>query len=128
MGLDLKATGYKGTFHYPYSCYYRVRCEIVRQVYGEEMLDIFMAGTSGENLTDLAFVTWNSQCNDDLDLLILHSDVDGKLTWPECRRVYDRLKDVTITEDRFKNILDAYNDLLAILRYCKDTRHTLWFR
>lgn len=37
---------------------------------------------------------WNELCDDDLDLLLFHSDCDGKFTWKECRRIYNAIKDI----------------------------------
>lgn len=123
MGLLLYSTGYPGRWSYCYSTYYNVRCAIIRKVYGEELLEIFKSHISTKEETD----TWNRRCNDDLDLLLLHSDCDGKLSWQDCKKVYDQLKDVELDGPDYSITIEAYNGLRDILRYCWKTRHVLFY-
>ena len=73
----------------------------------------------------------NELANSDLNLLLLHSDCDGKLTPKECKRIYNVTKDlkcdypqcdyITNTD---KNQLEVFNRALL---HCWKRRVNMWF-
>ena len=69
---------------------------------------------------------WNAHCNDDLDLLIWHSDCDGTLSSEECKRIYGVLKDMELLaeDERYK---DTYEKLRNIIKHCAESGETLIF-
>ena len=127
MGLDLHAKGYTGKFSCPYSTFYRLRRSIVRAVYGPEMERIY--SIRGEP-TQEEIATWNERCDDDIDILLLHSDCDGHMYPAQCRKVYRKLKDVEVEDDYFSlaySNKELFAKLLDILKYCADNRRMLRF-
>ena len=53
--------------------------------------------------TDDEIKQWNQLCNDDLDIFLWHSDCDGKLTPKECKKIYNELRNINITDRKQKN-------------------------
>ena len=73
----------------------------------------------------------NELANDDLNLLLLHSDCDGKLTPKECKRIYKITKDLkcdypqcNYTTYTGKNQLEVFNKALL---YCWKHKVNMWF-
>lgn len=64
------------------------------RTYNEEIGEMFRSMCSGNQLTEQQAERWDEICNDDLDLLLFHSDCDGKFTPQECRRIYNAIKDL----------------------------------
>lgn len=97
MGLTVKAKclSAEQTFDCGYVTYGTFIMELVKAAYGERCYNIFRASMLAcVPFDEEAEKYWNSVCNDDLDLLIFHSDCDGKFTWQECRRIYKAIKDL----------------------------------
>lgn len=97
MGLTVKSKclSAEDTFDCGYVTYGKFIMELVRVAYGERCYNAHrQAVLSGKPLSKEDEEYWNSICNDDLDLLIFHSDCDGKFTWKECRRIYNAMKDL----------------------------------
>jgi len=132
MGLDLYAKGYTGKFSCPYSTFYRLRRAIVRAVYGSEMERIYSIPYkiyNGEP-TQEKIAIWNERCDDDIDILLLHSDCDGHMYPAQCRKVYRKLKNVEVEDDSFSiaySNKELFARLLDILKYCADNRRMLLF-
>ena len=67
----------------------------------------------------------NELANSDLNLLLLHSDCDGKLTPKECKRIYNVTKDLkcdypqcNYTTNTGKNQLEVFNRALLHFNFC----------
>lgn len=97
MGLDVrsKCLDSNQDISCGYIAYNRFIEELVRVAYGEELGSAFHDEIRHiRNFTEEEINKWNSICNKDLDLLIFHSDCDGKFTWQECGRIYKAMKDL----------------------------------
>lgn len=97
MGLTVKSKclSAEDTFDCGYVTYGKFIMELVRVAYGERCYNALKgAMTYHKEFSEEEVKHWNLICNDDLDLLIFHSDCDGKFTWKECRRIYNAMKDL----------------------------------
>lgn len=97
MGLDAHAKGLtdKTGFSCGYITYGCFILELIKVAYGEKSYEMFKnAMLRSRPFTDAEIEYWNSHCNDDLDILIFHSDCDGKFTPQECRKIYNAMKDL----------------------------------
>ena len=126
MGLDVVAKGMQD-YHIGYGRYYQMRREIVLQAYGERCLTIFDGDRNSED--DITY--WNSVCNDDLDLFLLHSDCDGKFTPKECKQIYKALEPIHIDMEGWGfdiadrcNMLDQWK---RMFKYCMDKRVNMYY-
>ena len=129
MGLDVFAKGMP-RFSLAYSTYFRLRREIIRKTYGIRCEEIFCK--LGENVASDDIAYWNSVCNDDLDLFLLHSDCDGKFTPKECRRIYKALEPIEIDMEGWRfdkadrcNMLDQWK---FMFQYCAKRRVNMYYR
>lgn len=128
MGLYLKVKNHKG-ISCSYSTFYHLCEAICGKYYGEKMLSLFKRSCLRylPQLEDEDVEYWNAHCNDDVDILILHSDCDGKLTPKECRRVYNAIKDIKIEVDPIGYYEALLEDLKELLLFCARHRVNMWF-
>lgn len=96
MGLCATAKGLTGEteFYCGYLTYGSFLKKLAETAYGKEMGHIYERFHDSSLLEKDDFSNWNKNCNDDLDLLLFHSDCDGKFTWKECRKIYNAIKDL----------------------------------
>ena len=84
---------------------------------------------TGNRLTEEQKNRWNEICNDDLDLLLFHSDCDGKFAPQECRRIYNAIKDLHMDmQGHNYTVMKQYNMLehwKNIFLHCAKRRVTL---
>lgn len=77
------------------------------------------------------YTAWGGQCNDDLDILIFHSDCGGKFTPQECRKIYNAMKNLTSDlEGHNYGVMKPYNMFehwKAIFKHCADRRVNLYY-
>lgn len=99
MGLYATAKGLNDETCYDggYLTYGHFLMNLAEAAYGQQMGVIyknneFLHGKWSES--DIEY--WNKRCNDDIDILLFHSDCDGKFTPQECRRIYNAIKDLKI--------------------------------
>ena len=126
MGLDVVAKGMPN-FRLAYSTYYRMRMLIIKEAYGDRCEEIFRKQYASDE--DIAY--WNSVCNDDLDLFLLHSDCDGKFTAKECKRIYKALEPIHIDREGWGfdradrcNMLDQWK---RMFKHCMDKRVNMYY-
>ena len=126
MGLDVYAR-HMPRFSMAYSTFAIMRRLIIGQAYGEKCKEIY----SKDYVTDDDIAYWNSVCNDDLDLFLMHSDCDGKFTPKECRRILKALEPIHIDMDGWGfdkskrcNMLDQWK---LMFRHCADKRVNMYF-
>lgn len=95
MGLRAYAKGLneKTEFNCGYLAYMDFRKGLA-YAYNKEIGEMFESLLNGGDLTVEQEIRWNEICNDDLDVLLFHSDCDGKFTWQQCRRIYNAIKDL----------------------------------
>ena len=134
MGLDVRAKGLTDEtgFSCGYITYGRFIMELIKVAYGEGCYDIYR-----NSLFDCAPFTekeveyWNVRCNDDLDILIFHSDCDGKFTPTECRKIYNAMKDLhSDMQGHNYGVMKPYNMFehwKAIFKHCADRRVNLYY-
>lgn len=128
MGLDLYAKGCELKFHIGYMRFADLRTAIVKAAYDAEMYRMYHAGCHYpfKGFTEAETYYWNNHCNDDLDLLIWHSDCDGVLKSGQCKKIYNAMKDLCLdSEDDW--IKEKFAELKTIIKWCADNRKTLVF-
>lgn len=134
MGLDTRAKGmpYDMGYHGSYSGYYRF-LKAAAHAWNEEFGQLFDKWTAsfGPGLSQADVARWNEICNDDLDILLNHSDCEGKFTPKECRKIYNVLKNLK-SEDLGHNYttMTQFNLIehwAQIFKYCADRRVNLYF-
>lgn len=134
MGLDVKAKGLTAEtgFSCGYITYGNFILELIKVAYGEECYNIFRNSMLyGTTFTEEDAELWNEKCNDDLDILIFHSDCDGKFTPKECRKIYNAMKDLySDMQGHNYGVMKSYNMFehwKAIFKYCADRRVNLYY-
>lgn len=79
-----------------------------------------------EDLSPKEIEEWNSLCNNDLDILLWHSDCDGILTVSECKKIYKILKQYE--SDLFSlNYRKLHENFLSNLKFCIDNNRIMYF-
>ena len=134
MGLDVRAKGLTDEtgFSCGYITYGRFIMELIKVAYGEGCYDIYRNSLFDcEPFTEKEVEYWNARCNDDLDVLIFHSDCDGKFTPTECRKIYNAMKDLH-SDMQWHNygVMKPYNMFdhwKAIFKHCADRRVNLYY-
>ena len=125
MGLTVVAKGMPN-FDLAYSTYYTMRRLIVKEIYGEKCEEIFR----GQYASDEDVTYWNSVCNDDLDLFLLHSDCDGHFTVKECRKILKALEPISIDMqgwDFDRNSCNMLDQWKRMFRHCVKRRVCMWY-
>ena len=135
MGLYATAKGLtqETCFDCGYITYGHFILNLIETAYGKECSEIFRKHmVDGEGFTQEECDIWNTVCNDDLDILIQHSDCDGKFTPEECRRIYNAMKDLKMDMIGHNyGVMKPYNMLdhwKNIFRHCAKRRVNLYFR
>lgn len=133
MGLDIKIKGmsYEETYHCGYMTFKVYRLEVAK-AYNDEIGELYESMMRFPyRLTEEEINRWNEICNDDLDLFLLHSDCDGKLTWKECRAIYKAMKDLKFDMQGHNygamNVYDMHTQWLNMFKFCWKHRVTMWF-
>lgn len=132
MGLTVCAKGLSENFDCGYIVYTQFIEELIRKAYGDKMANIFHDEVHfRRNLTEEEVRYWNDHCNDDLDVLIFHSDCDGKFTPKECRKIYNAMKDLksdmighNYGEMTQYNMFERWK---SIFKHCADRRVNLYY-
>lgn len=134
MGLDARAKGLTAEtgFSCGYMTYGNFIMELIRVAYGERCHDIYKNSLLYRTtFTDEEVEYWNARCNDDLDILIFHSDCGGKFTPKECRKIYNAMKDLhSPMQGHNYGVMKTYNMFehwKAIFKHCADRRVNLYF-
>ena len=126
MGLSLQATGYED-LRIGYGSFSLLRKDIAKaysQKHGDlysVMLQSLLTGLP-ENFTE----NWNEGCDDDLDILLWHSDCDGRLTPKECGKIYKSLEklNVNFENEEYKIF---YEKMKNMLLHCYKRRVIMYF-
>ena len=134
MGLDTRAKGmtYEMGYHCGYITYHCFIAEVIENAYGKRCKDIYRNVVMyGEEATKVDVKYWNIVCNDDLDILIFHSDCDGKFTPDECKRIYKALEplnsDMTGHNYGTMETYNMFDHWKAIFKYCADRKVNLYY-
>lgn len=117
MALVLTAKKYPKKIEIGHLSFFVLRTKIA-YAYSEELGDMYVhLASNRHHLTDEEIAKWNTNCDDDLDLLLWHSDVDGELTAEECERLNAVLKklDIKFEDEHF---LFLYDELFKLLAHC----------
>ena len=125
MSLDVEVKGLP-RHNYGYGQFNQFRGEIVKAVYGLDLYEIWKKKFADDD--DVK--RWNEKCNDDLDLFILHSDCDGKLTVSECRKVRNAMKSVEEKinkSDMSKEHKQMVNEWYCMFAFCARNRVIMKF-
>lgn len=85
----------------------------------------------GHSLDDCEEARWDELGNDDLDLLLFHSDCSGKFTPQECRKIYNVIKDLKMDMQghnygvmKFYNMLEHWKNIFL---HCAKRRVNLYY-
>lgn len=135
MGLNATAKGLsvEDEFNCGYITYHRFIEELVRVAYDSKCYEIYTTAVNEHrNFNDKEIEYWNSHCNDDLDILIFHSDCDGKFTPQECRKIYNAMKDLhsNLTGHNYI-VMEKYNMFehwKNIFQHCAKRKVNLYYR
>lgn len=135
MGLDVSVKGlsYDETYHCGYITfgYYRMAVakawnEEFGKLYEKPYMDIFFKGYTQEECN-----RWNEICNDDLDLFLNHSDCEGKISWQDCKKIYNAMKDLKVDNIGHNygtmSNYDMHNLWLNMFKYCWKHRVNMYF-
>lgn len=132
MGLCARAKGL--TVETGFDCGYLTYGLFLRKLahtYNEEIGEMFESMCGGNPLTEQQENRWNEICNDDLDLLLFHSDCSGKFTPQECRRIYNAIKGLRMDmQGHNYGVMKTYNMLehwKNIFLHCAKRRVNLYY-
>lgn len=134
MGLCANAKGLDDEtgFECGYLTYGHFLMNLAEAAYGQQMGAIyknneFLHGKWSES--DIEY--WNKRCNEDIDILLFHSDCDGKFTPEECRRIYNAIKDLKMDMVGHNyGVMKNYNMLehwKNIFHHCAKRRVNLYY-
>lgn len=132
MGLCAHAKGLTRETEYNcgYLTYRNFIKELIKIAYDEKCCQIF-GKLVYDKLSDEDITYWNEHCNDDLDILIWHSDCDGKFTPRECRKIYNAIKDLkSDMQGHNYGVMQSYNMLehwKNIFKHCAEKRVNLYY-
>lgn len=132
MSLDLSAKGYeKEPLHIGYIGF-GVIGKCIASSYNEEFGKLYAIQYDNypfKGYAEEQIDRWNEICDDDLDILLNHSDCDGKLTYQECRKIINALDkiDFKYSDEWRQDYKEKYYVLKDMIRYCAKNRKTLWF-
>lgn len=134
MGLTVRAKGLtaESAFDCGYITYGTFIMQLIKTAYGDRCYEIFQKSLySQKPFSDEEEKWWNDHCNDDLDILIWHSDCDGKFTPQECRKIYNAIKGLKMDmQGHNYGVMKPYNMLehwKAIFKHCADRRVNLYY-
>lgn len=133
MGLCATAKGLTSEteFNCGYLTYGTFLKKLAEVAYGKEMGRIYERFHDWTLLEKDDLSNWNKNCNDDLDLLLFHSDCDGKFSWKECRKIYNAIKDLHMDmQGHNYHVMKPYNMLehwKNIFLHCARRRVNLYY-
>lgn len=132
MGLCATAKGL--TAETEFNCGYITYGNFVRNLayaYNREIGEMFEKLYYTDDLTEEEEIRWNEICDDGLDLLLFHSDCDGKFTWRECRQIYNSIKGLHMDMMGHNyGVMEPYNMLehwKNIFLHCAKRRVNLYY-
>lgn len=116
MGLFITATGFnKEIYNSGYIGFTNFRIAVAKaynKEFGELYEKFVKSAVYFGGLSEKETKRINSLSNKSLDILLLHSDCDGKLTPKECRLIYNITKDLKVDYPQSNyNTLTGYNQL-----------------
>lgn len=134
MGLTLQADGYKKeSFRIGYIGFTFLR-EVIAKSHDKEFGDLYKkwcesALIPSRELTEKEIDRWNEICDPDLDILLLHSDCDGKIKYHDCRRVIRALDRIGLEypDESRQDYKEKYFILKDMIRYCAKNKKRLYF-
>lgn len=145
MGLKVAIKGYEGAYDCGYITYHHFLMELIKAHpdYDDKCYEMYekMLMTM-KDFTKEEVEYWNAHCNDDLDILIWHSDAEGKFTPQECKKIYNAIKDLKsdmlghnygdvktengeIVEMPTYNMFERWKDMF---RYCAKRRVNMYYQ
>ena len=125
MGLTLFATGFPKDMNTSYGAFTYMRLRIAEaysQKHGE-LYGVFCRNAWG--LPQDFWGEWEQGNNEALDILLWHSDCDGKLTYQECGKIYNALKSLHVEDEDTEG--SFYNDFVEMLKHCRKRRVNMYF-
>lgn len=135
MGLILEAKGFdEEIYHSGYMGFTWFRIELAKsynQKFGV-LYEKWVNSVFTHKFSDEDFKKMDNLSNKDLNLLLFHSDCDGKLTPLECKKIFNVTKTLKCDypQSLYGNLtgkkqLDMLN---KVLYHCWKRRVNLWFR
>ena len=132
MGLCATAKGL--TAETEFNCGYITYSNFLKNIayaYNQEIGEMFESLLNGNEFSVEEEIRWNEICDDGLDLLLFHSDCDGKFTWRECREIYNSIKDLHMDMIGHNyGVMEPYNMLehwKNIFSHCAKRRVNLYY-
>lgn len=136
MGLVITAKGFEeDIYNSGYGGFTRFRIAVAK-AYNQEFGELYERFVEhcisfGNKMTKAEIKRMDKLRNDNLDILLTHSDCDGKLTPKECKAIYEVTKNLkcdypqcNYITDTGKNQLEVFNRALL---HCWKRRVCMWF-
>lgn len=125
----------RDTYNYGYITFTKF-CIALADAYNEEMGRLYRKYVESSfpfnpAMTEEEIKRYNEISNPDLNLFLLHSDCDGKLTPKECKKIYKAIKDLKMDmmghnygDMKQYNILERFKMMFF---HCWKFRVNMWF-
>ena len=128
MSLCLCAHGFENDLHIGYHGFLCLRYYISKS-YSKKHGELYdqMTKRPFQPLSEEFIKNWNDGCDDDLDILIWHSDCDGRLTPKECTKVKNALAKIDINFEGREDLEKFYKDFVEMLKHCSKRRVIMYF-
>lgn len=137
MGLTIKAKGleHKNSYDCGYITFHHFRVELAK-TYNKEFGELYERwinnGFAGSvPLTKNEFDKMNELSNDDLNIFLIHSDCEGKLTSTECGKIYNVIKDLKMNMEGHNYVTMNYYNMLEqwknMFYHCWKKRVNMYF-
>lgn len=135
MRLSIRIPGMKDTYDCGYISFGMFRMEVA-DAFNKEMGNLYRkwyksALPFNPPLTDEEIKRYKELRNPDLDLLLFHSDCDGKFTPKECKKIYKAIKNLKLDmvghnygDERTYNMLERFKMMFL---HCWKFRVNMYF-
>lgn len=91
--------------------------QCIAYAYDNRLGELYKKMYVNENLTQDEYEELENLSNNDLGILLWHSDCDGKLTSKECKKIYNVIKNIDIsTQPLSTKVNDDFEQLKEMLK------------
>lgn len=128
MGLTLSAHDFYSDINIGYINFFNFRYFIAKSL-SEKHGKLYeaIAKNRSNELAKVLSDEWNKDCDDSLDILLWHSDCDGRLTPKECTKIKKSLSKINVNFEGREDLEEFYEDFLDMLKHCSKRRVIMYF-
>lgn len=132
MGLDVAILhlAYEDSYHGSYATFDKYRIELLK-AFEPKLVPLYIKHLNNEMLTEEEISQWNSMCCDRLDIFLLHSNCEGKISWQDCREIYKVISKYRIDLNGHNygtmNFFNMHEQWLNMFRHCWKRRVIMTF-